>query len=411
MIFLLLSLIACERKTTPEAHAEHGDEKGAHAEEGAHEEGAHGNENGAHAEEGGHAEHGDEVSLSPEALANARIKVEEMVNGPLEGVVVAPARVTLDPRREARVGAVTSGQIERILVRPGDRVKSGTALATVLSADLGDAIGAHLSASARLEAARAKRDRISGLQTDGVSSKSQLLEAESDLTVAAAEAEAAEERLRVFGVTPSTVRPEKGEHFSPRFSVRSPVEGEILGIDATLGKAVEGGDPLFHVGNLDEVWVIVDVSEKNLSAVRVGASVSFTVDAYGPEVFTGTVDQVGGWLDPGSRTAEVRIVVPNPDHRLKPNMFASARLSLANETISGFAIPADAVQTVEGRPSVFVEEVPGTYLVRQVRAEPMADGRLHVLDGLAPGDRVVVEGAFTLRSEFAKGELGGGHAH
>lgn len=374
----------------------------------------------AHQEEAGHeeagqaegGEHGDEVTLTPEALANARIRVETVQPVPVQGLVAAPARITLDPRREAHISAVTSGRVERILVRPGDRVSEGTALASVLSPDLGEAIGAHLAASARLEAARARRDRVAGLQADGVSSTSQLQEVEAELTVAAAEAEAAEERLRVYGVAPKSVRPERGEHFSSRFSVKSPVEGEVLGIDVTLGQAVEGGEALFHVGNLDEVWVVVDVTERNLAAVRPGASVSFTVDAYGGEVFTGTVDQVGGWLDPDSRTAEVRVIVSNPEHRLKPNMYASARLALAgSEGTAGIVVPAAALQTVEGRPAVFLEEAEGRYAVRPVRAEALADGRLHVLEGLAAGERVVMEGAFALKSELAKSELGEGHAH
>ena len=135
---------------------------------------------------------------------------------------------------------------------------------------------------------------------------------------------------------------------------------------------------------------------------------SFTVAAYGDELFTGTVDQVGDWLDPESRTAEVRVVVDNTGHRLKPNMFATARLALTDATVAdGLALPADAVQVVEGRPCAFVEVKPGSYAARPVRAEPLADGRLHVLSGLSAGDRVVVDGAFTLKSELAKAELEG----
>lgn len=350
----------------------------------------------------------DIVTLSPTALANASLGVEALAPTPLAGTGVAPARIALDPRREAHVSAVTGGQLERILVRPGDAVSANQALATVLSPDLGEAIGAHLSAGARLEVATAKRDRVAQLLADGVSSKSQLADAEAEYTVAAAEHEAAEERLRVFGVEPASVAPKKGQHFSSRFSVRTPVDGTVLTIEAALGKSVEPGDALFHVGNLDEVWLLADVYERDLAAVKPGSAMSFTVDAYGDERFTGTVDQVGDWLDPDSRTAEVRIVVPNADHRLKPNMFAKARLSLADGPVdAGLALPADAVQTVEDKPSAFVELEPGKYAVRPVKVEPLADGRVRVLAGLAAGDRVVVDGAFTLKSELAKSELEG----
>lgn len=348
------------------------------------------------------------VHLSPAALANAALRVEALASTTLAGSGVAPARIALDPRREAHVSAVTGGQLERILVRPGDPVAVGQALASVLSPDLGEAVGAHLSAGARLDVAEARRARVAQLLEDGVSSRSQLADAEAEYTVAAAEHEAAEERLRVFGVEPASVVPAKGQHFSSRFSVRSPVDGTVLTIDAALGRSVAPGDALFHVGNLDEVWLLADVYERDLAAVKTGSAMSFTVEAYGAEVFTGIVDQVGDWLDPDSRTAEVRVVVPNADHRLKPNMFAKARLALADGPVAeGLALPAEAVQSVEGRPSAFVELEPGRYAVRPVKVEPLADGRLRVLSGLAAGDRVVVDGAFTLKSELAKSELGG----
>jgi cobalt-zinc-cadmium efflux system membrane fusion protein len=367
-----------------------------------------------HHEEGeeGHAEHGDEVVLGGTALANARLRVVELVPTALDAATTVPARITLDPRREARVSAVTAGTLERVLVRPGDPIAAGGSLGTVLSPELGAAIGDHLAATARVDVARARRERVETLRGGGFSSAAEVAEAEAEFTVAAAEAEAAEERLRVFGVSPERVRPKEGEHFSSRFAVKSPIDGEVLSIDVSLGASVASGDPLFHVGNLDEVWLILDVYERSLAQVRMGAGVSFTADAYGDEVFTGTVDQISGWLDPDSRTAEVRVVVPNADHRLKPNMFAKARLELGGEGHGeGLVIPADAVQDVEGRPSAFVQEEPGRYAVRPVRTEPLPDGRLKVVSGLEAGDEVVFEGAFTLKSELAKSELGEGHAH
>jgi cobalt-zinc-cadmium efflux system membrane fusion protein len=388
----LCALLACGRAEAPED--EHG-----------HDEHEHG------------GEHGDEVVLGEEALANARLAVQPAELAPLDGRVAVPARIALDPRREAQVSAVTAGTIERIAVRPGDPVEVGTTLATVVSPDLGEAIGAYLSAQAKLETARAKRDRLAGLHGDGFSSKSQLMDAEAGLTVAAAETEAAEERLRVFGLSPGSVRPKAGQHFPSRFSVRSPVDGEVLAVQTTLGKSVTSGEPLFHVGNLDEVWLVMDVGERNLAAVQIGAQVSFTVEAYGAETFVGTVDQIGGILDPETRTAEARVVVANEGHRLKPNMSAKAQLALTSgptsegPTSEGIVVPAEAVQEIEGRPSVFVERAPGRFAVVPVRTEALPDGRLHLVEGVEPGARLVVGGAFTLKSELAKSALGEGHAH
>lgn len=349
-----------------------------------------------------------EVALTEQALANAGLRVEVVQPVPLTGELAVPARLTLDPRQEARVAAVAAGTVDRIEVRPGDAVKVGARLATVLSPDLGAAIGDHLSADAKLATARAKRDRTVALRRDGFASPSQEQDAEAELTVAAAEAEAAEERLRVFGIAPDAVKAGSGQHFSSRLAVRSPIDGLVLGIDAALGSSVDSGDPLFHVGNLDELWLLVGVYEQNLAAIQVGAPVAFTVDAYGAEAFTGTVDAVGDWLDPATRTAEVRVIVPNAAHRLKPNMFARARLSVATtEGSVGLVLPASAVVDVDGRPSLFVEDAPGRFRAVPVQTEALTDGGLHVVAGIEPGARVVLDGAFTLASELGKSALEG----
>ncbi|MFZ5479472.1 MAG: efflux RND transporter periplasmic adaptor subunit [Myxococcota bacterium] len=377
-------------------------------EEAEQEEGEAGHEEG----EGGHGEHGNEVELNPAALARPDLGVEVAQPRPLASTATAPARVLLDPRREGRLSATTPGQVDRILVRPGDRVKAGQTLATVASPDLAEMVGAWLSASARVDAARSRRDRLAGLEAQGVSSRAQVSEAEAELTVALADAEAAEERLHVLGVRPEEVRLEKGEHFSSRFPVKSPIDGEVLKAEVSVGQAVAPGDPMFHVGDLDRVWLIADVYERDLAVVRAGSTVAFTVETYGDERFTGTVDHVGALLDPETRTAEVRVLVDNRDHRLKPNMFARAILPLDGaDGAEGIAVPAEAVQEVEGHEAVFVEEAPGRYQARRVRTSPLASGDVHVLEGVTPGERVVTRGAFTLKSELAKGELGEGHAH
>lgn len=378
MIFFLLLLVACSSNPTPEA---------------APEEQA--------------ASTASVVVLSEEALANARLVVEPVNAVSLGGDVVMPAHITLDPRQEARVSAVTDGAIERIEVRPGDAVRAGTSLATVLSPDLGAAIGEHLSASAHLATAQAKQVRYQALTRDGFTSQAQQLDVDAELTVAVAEVEAAAARLRVFGLDPKTVRPDEGQHFSPRLAVRSPIAGTVLSIDAALGKSVSSGDPLFHIGNLDDVWLIVEVYERNLALVKVGSEVSFTVDAYGETQFAGKVDAVGDWLDPDSRTTEVRVVVANADHRLKPNMFAQAHLAIGSDGPSGLVVPADAVVAVDGKPAVFVEEAPERFRPVPVEVEPLAGGRVHILSGVDPGARVVVGGAFTLLSELGKSALEG----
>ncbi|TNE87266.1 MAG: efflux RND transporter periplasmic adaptor subunit [Deltaproteobacteria bacterium] len=364
-------------------------------------------------DEPGHDAHEEGViELSPEALASARIVVAEAEEGTLEGGMSLPARVVLDPRKEAIVSAWIAGQVDTIAVRPGESVKRGQELARVQSPDLGEAVAAFRTAKARDDAADARLERLRRLEADGVSSRAQVLEAEADHAEAEGALEAAEERLRIMGVPMDISEPHSGEHFPSRVPVRSPIAGTVLQADASVGQRVEPGEALFRVGDLDEVWLVLDVYERDLAAVREGQTVRFAVEAWPDVRFEGPVAQVGDWIEPDARTVEVRVVVDNPDHKLKPNMFATAELTVRRESPErGVVLSAEAVQRIDGADVVFVEQQAGHFVARPVAVAERLSERVRLSSGLTAGERVVTEGAFALKSELEKGELGEGHAH
>ncbi|MED5374451.1 MAG: efflux RND transporter periplasmic adaptor subunit [Myxococcota bacterium] len=367
---------------------------------------------GEHADEHGD-DHGDErvFELSDEAVAAARLVIAEASVSTLAGELSLPGRIALDPRREAQVSAWIPGQVDAILVRPGDSVTRGQRLGTVQSPELGEAIAAFRAAKAADDAADARLERLRRLEEDGVASISQVLDAEAEHAEAIGALEAAEERLSILGVDPTIGDPHAGEHFPSRIPVRSPLAGKVLFTDVRVGQRVEPGQALFHIGDLDQVWLLLDVYERQLAAVAEGQSVRFTVDAWPDRAFEGTVDQVGDWVEPDARTVEVRVVVDNADHALKPNMFAQAVVELSGQGDEGVVLPVEAVVTLDGEAVVFVEEEPGRYEAREVHVARNTATHALVVDGIEAGERVVTEGAFTLKSELEKGELGEGHAH
>ena len=360
-----------------------------------------------------HRAHGDGiVELTPEALSAARIVVSNAEEGTLANGLSLPARVALDPRKEAIVSAWIAGQVDTIAVRPGDDVTRRQTLARVQSPELGEAVAAYRTAKARDDAADARLERLRRLEADGVSSRAQVLESEADHAEAEGALEAAEERLRILDVPLDVGDPHKGEHFPSRVPVRTPIAGTVLTANASVGERVEPGQSLFHVGDLDEVWLMLDVYERDLPAVRQGQTVRFSVEAWPEQTFEGAVAQVGDWIEPDARTIEVRVVVANPEHKLKPNMFATAELSVEREAPqTGVILPAAAVQRVEGAEVVFVEQEAGHFAARPVVVAERTSAQVRLGSGVAPGERVVTEGAFALRSELEKGELGDGHAH
>jgi len=362
-------------------------------------------------------DHGDgdaagRVTLAPQAVEAARIETQVAVLGQVDAEVTLPGRITLDPQKEAMVSAWIGGQVDSIRVRTGDVVRRGGRLGSVQSPELGVAIAAFRGALAQDMAADARLERLRALVADGVASRSQVLEAEADHAEAEGALEAAEERLRILGVDPSVGDPAKGEHYVSRVRVRSPIAGTVLSTAAKIGRQVAPGDMLFHVGDLTEVWLMVDVFEGSLALVQPGQAVRFTVPAWPGETFEGRVDQVGSWVEPDSRTVEVRVVVDNADARLMPNMFASATLATGSSSrAEGVVLPVDAVQEIEGESVVFIRTAPGEFVLREVAVAERASSTVRLSSGVSAGETVVTQGAFALKSELEKGELGHGHAH
>jgi len=417
MTLAILTVFACSflpGAATEDDHAAHDHEGGdAHEEEGhkGHDDEGHEGHGEEGQEEDGHDEEGA-IELSPTAVASARIRSEVASESALSEGLGLPARIALDPRKEAIVSAWISGQVDSIAVRPGDSVKKGQRLGQVQSPELGEATAAYRGAKARDDASDARLARLKRLEADGVTSKAQVLEAEADHAEAAGALEAAEERLLILGIPLETGKPHDGSHFPSRVPVRSPIAGTVLMAKAKVGQRVAPGETLFHVGALDEVWLMLDVFERDLAAVKEGQTVNFTVEAWPSETFTGTVARVGDWIEPTARTVEVRVVVANPDHRLKPNMFARAELTVDQAEIKpGIVLPRDAVQKLEDREVVFLEEEPGHYIAKTVVVAERTADRVRLASGVAAGERIVTSGAFALKSELEKGELGHGHAH
>lgn len=360
------------------------------------------------AAEGGHAE----VSLTPEAVAAARLVVAPAVEATLQRELVLQGRVVLDPRKQAVISAWIGGQVDVISVRSGDDVRRGQRLATVQSPELGEAVGAFRAAKARDDAADARMDRLKRLEADGVAAHAQVLDAEAEHAGALGALEAAEERLRILGVDPTQGDPHAGEHFPSHVPVRSPISGKVLTANASVGTRVEPGHELFRVGDLTEVWLLLAVYERDLSTVAVGQTVRFTVAAWPGETFEGLVEQVGDWVEPQARTIEVRVLVSNEDSRLKPNMFAEATLSGAQSMAkTGIVLPAAAVQEMDGAQIVFVREAPGHFEAIEVEIGERTTQQVLITSGIPIGAPVVMEGAFALKSELEKGNLGHGHAH
>jgi multidrug efflux pump subunit AcrA (membrane-fusion protein) len=187
--------------------------------------------------------------------------------------------------------------------------------------------------------------------------------------------------------------------------LKAPIDGVIVDRKSTPGEMVGKDKEIYTISDPTNLWVIAEIKERDIGAVKVGQDATFTVLAYPGETFRGKVVRTGNQVEAQSRTLEVRIEVGNSDGRLKPGMFADVEI-VTTILRNVIVVPDTAVQTDEDRQVVFVALEGNKFEKRPVKLGMEQRGRAQVLEGLKAGENVVTEGGFILKSEMLKGELG-----
>jgi cobalt-zinc-cadmium efflux system membrane fusion protein len=185
------------------------------------------------------------------------------------------------------------------------------------------------------------------------------------------------------------------------FALNSPIDGIVVERNATIGATVGTDASVFKIINLARVWIDANVFEKDLSRVRNGQQVKVTTTAFPGTTFSGKVIFINSVVDPDSRTVKVRTEVPNPDGRLKPDMFANVEI-VTDVNSAAISVPQSAVLDDGGKNVVFVAEG-NAYKARQVQVGIKNGDRVEIVDGLKSGDKVVVKGNYLLLQQ-GKGE-------
>lgn len=214
-------------------------------------------------------------------------------------------------------------------------------------------------------------------------------------------------RLRQLGLTVEQVLQLPATYSPTNLDVEllAPRDGTVVKRLAYPGQYVREGDPLFEIGDLGTLWLKLDVYERDLPSIRTGQDVRFTVTGYPGQQFTNTIVFIDSNIDPMSRTTKVRVLVPNP---LQTNSNGARRLfshraaveaDLPLEFQNIVLVPRTAILNSGGIPRAFVEHGPGHFEARRVRLGRSGDEQWEIVDGVADGDRVVVQGALMLDSQ------------
>ena len=187
--------------------------------------------------------------------------------------------------------------------------------------------------------------------------------------------------------------------------LKAPIDGVILERKATVGELVGKDTVIYTISDPTDLWVIAEIRERDIGAVKVGQEASFSVLAYPGETFKGKVVRLGNVVEPETRTLEARIEARNAGGRLKPGMFAD--VSIVTTVLENALVISDRALETEGANQIVFVSLGGNKFQKRV-VEPGLEtqGRVQILRGLKAGEKVVTEGGFILKSEQLKGELG-----
>ena len=360
--------------------------------------------------------HTDErIRLTAAALQTVAFETVPVRRQTLEREIRATAVIEPNAYRLAHVSPRISGRVMTVTGLLGDSVKQGQILAELDSLELGQTKAAYLTAKANLEVARANYEREQRLFQQKISSEKDYLDAQGAFLRADTQLKASREALRLVGLSDreiSRLAWGGGKRPLSHFPLTAPFPGTVVEKHITIGELLRPQDKPYTIADLSTLWVLLDLYEKDLGRVRPGVQTRITVEAYPDEAFTGTVTYISDLLDETTRTARARVEIPNTGRKLKPGMFATARLLVTVPNAAAvLAVPAEAIQRVRGKSLAFVQEEERVFVARELTLGRTAGSYTEVLEGLREGEYVVTEGGFYLKSSLLKEEMGEGHAH
>jgi membrane fusion protein, heavy metal efflux system len=347
------------------------------------------------------------VRLPPDEVIRSGVTTEPVGRTAFRTYRTFPGVVRPNEHALANITTLVRGRVVEVHADLGQMVKPNQLLAVLQSGDLGLAQSAYLKARARRHVAEQAYQRAQYLYQEKVIGQAEAQRREGEMISVRAETQEAREGLRLLGMGDKEIATlERTQTIRSQVPIVAPFAGRVIARDLTKGEVVETTHKLFVVADLSTLWVVGSVSEKDISfmqraAVVPNQPVEVHVAAYPDEVFHGTVSYVGDVIDIATRTMAVRLILDNSDGHLKPEMFATVRVS-SEQASDVLVISEAAIQHDRDRIFVFVQKEPGVFEARTIKVGEKNGTFAEVLDGLQEGDVVVKEGAFTLKSELLK---------
>jgi membrane fusion protein, copper/silver efflux system len=322
----------------------------------------------------------EQVSLSPTQMVMANVATVEAKTMPLDKDINAVGIVQYDQARQAKVTAWVAGRIDRLYVdKVGDYVSTKRPVAEIYSPDL-------VATEQEYLLALKSRGQLKNSPISSIAQGGEGL------------VESARQRLKLWGVKDQQISAlEKEGHPNIRLPIYTPLSGIVIDKLVLAGQYVKEGDPLFNVADLSSVWTELEVYENDFPFIKVGQRVEIVSQSYPGKTFRGRVSYIYPFLDPKTRTVKVRIEIPNPGLRLKPDMYVNASVKVPLGNV--MAVPVTAVMDTGNRQVVWVEVKDGVFEPRDVKVGTRVGDYEQILSGLKAGEKVASSGGYLIDSE------------
>jgi cobalt-zinc-cadmium efflux system membrane fusion protein len=353
----------------------------------------------AKAESKAHKEGEEKIAFTDEQVKAAGMAIESAGPARIKTSLQLPGEIKFNEDRTAHVVPRVAGVVDSVSANLGQEVKRGQVLAVLSSPGLSEQRSALQSAQRRLELARTTHEREKKLWEEKISPQQDYLQAQQAMQEAQIAVANANQKLLALGATP-------GSAALGRYELRAPFDGMVVEKHISLGESVGEAVNVFTISDLSTVWAEISVAANNLNLVRIGEPVTIRSSAF-DQTASGTVSYVGSLIGAQTRTATARVTLTNPQRVWRPGLFVNVEL-VASEADAPVTVAADAVQTVEEKPTVFLK-VPGGFMPQHVQTGRSDGQRIEITGGLKPGAPYAASGSFVVKSQ--QGKSSATHTH
>ena len=307
-------------------------------------------------------------------------------------------RLEVDETRITRVGSPVMGRITSLSVHEGMEVQRGQVLAMLNSTGLSDAQLGFLKAVSQRQVVLRAVDRAQLLLKADVIGLAELQRREAELSQATAELDAARDQLELLGMPEEAITElEKTRAINSVSRVLASMDGTVLDRKITLGQVIQPADTIFEIADLSSLWLTADVPEQSAGSLNVGETVEAEIAALPGLKIRGKLSFVSATVNPETRTIRARLDLPNPQRKFKPSMLAT--MTLKDDAQRQQLVPMSAVVREDDNEHLFVQLDDDTFVLRPVKLGGEFNGSRVLREGIRPGEKIVLDGAFHLNNE------------